>query len=173
MYIGLKINISWCHGEHVLEKGWEKQYSPHNVSILWALKNYFVHIVKSSKIHELPGDSPPPPHRAFALDPIGTLSGPQTPRRIVHFKMAQPRPRLDTVDDLYYELSHDILRWLPIRKKIRSNIHSECAALLVMTCRTKWTTILTDFHIIKKWQKLQMISVTLKYIGPCCKIRFW
>ena len=63
-------DLSWIenqlsHGEHQLETDKKKEYSPHNVSILWALKNYFV----CRQIHELSGGFDAP------LDP---LPGPWT-----------------------------------------------------------------------------------------------
>lgn len=43
-----------------------RKYSPHNVRILWALKNYILYVVKSVKFHELAGGGGiPPPWSSF------------------------------------------------------------------------------------------------------------
>ena len=51
------------------EKVKKTEYSPHNVSILWALKNYMfiLYVVKSVKFHELAGGGSP--LRCLALRP--------------------------------------------------------------------------------------------------------
>ena len=58
-------DLYWIENEHVHEKGQKANIYTHNVSILWALKNYLC-VVKSALIHELPGaSSPGPPTRAL------------------------------------------------------------------------------------------------------------
>lgn len=84
-YVQVVIRVSildWkslCHGEHMimyLIKVNKNSYSPHNVSTLWALKNYFVHV--SSNLLNSMGWTP---YQGLTLDSLVDLSAPKTPNR--------------------------------------------------------------------------------------------
>ena len=61
-----------------LKKVKKTEYLPHNVSILWDLKN-FLYVVKSTKFQFSfrCASSPWSPYQGFSLDPLGALSGPR------------------------------------------------------------------------------------------------